>query len=299
MSEQWSDGRAQAGGEGHENRPVPGEQAKDLAPLRQQLGVAQWDEALVRAALVHRSFAYEHGDKGPNQAERLEFLGDAVLELIITRTLFLRFPQWPEGTLTRARARLVARPALARQARKIGLAEYIYLGRGEEASGGRNRDALLADTLEALLGAVYLSGGLAAAEGVVLRLWQEELRGLVQASHQGLASAVLGKDAKGRLQEFLQAQGLPLPEYRLLAVDGPVHDRVFHVGVWVQGEMLGAGQGRSKREASKLAAAAALEKIRGRSGAGRPAPAEGSAPVDGSAAAGGPDPAGCTAARIP
>ena len=182
--------------------------------LRQSLGLEARDPALFRAALTHRSAA------GPNN-ERLEFLGDSVLNLIIAHRLYDLFPTADEGDLSRLRARLVSGPPLAEVALQIQLGEQLMLGGGELKTGGFRRESILADALEALIGAAYLDGGLEAAERMVL--------GLFSARIAALPAPEELKDAKTRLQELLQGRGLPLPEYDLTAVTGEPHEQSFAV----------------------------------------------------------------------
>ncbi len=200
------------------------------------------DDLLVRA-LTHRSFAYENGGL-PNN-ERLEFLGDSVLGLVITDTLYASHPELPEGQLAKLRASVVNMRALADVARSISLGDYLLLGRGEETTGGRDKASILADTMEALIGTVYLTGGLAAAELLVHRLFDSVL--------DAAAGLGAGLDWKTSLQELCSANGFGSPEYRI-DDSGPDHEKVFDAHVDVGGESLGRGAGRSKKEAEQAAA---------------------------------------------
>jgi ribonuclease-3 len=195
---------------------------------------------------VHRSAANER-NLGANY-ERLEFLGDAVLGLIAADWLFRRFPDLPEGDLARLKSTLVSAPALARYARELGLGGQLVLGLGEEKSGGRDKASLLADSLEAVMAAVYLDGGLRAARKVVERF-------LRFASTAGDAGAL---DAKSELQERMQALGLDTPTYRVIAESGPDHAKTFTVEVVIAGEVAGSGSGPSKKAAELEAARRAL-----------------------------------------
>jgi ribonuclease-3 len=225
-----------------------------LAALGVQLGAGM----LVRA-LTHRSFAYENGGLPTN--ERLEFLGDAVLGLIVTDTLFRQFPELPEGQLAKLRAAVVNMRALAGVARSLHLGDYIYLGKGEEGTGGRDKASILADTLEALLGAVYLDIGLPEADALVHRLFD-----LVIARSARLGA---GLDWKTSLQELTAAKALGVPDYQV-EESGPDHQKSFRATVRIGGRSYGTGQGRSKKEAEQQAAEAAWHLIN--EGSFRPGP---------------------------
>ena len=203
-------------------------------------------------ALTHRSHANEQGLE--QNYERLEFLGDAVLGLVTAEWLFRRYTQHPEGTLSKLKSQLVSARSLARYARGLGLGEALRLGVGEERSGGRGKRSLLADSLEAVFGAVYLDGGPEAARKVV-----EAFLLSVEGPSSGNASAPEApEDPKTDLQELLQARGWELPEYRVVAEIGPDHDKRFAVECWAGGECRGRGEGRSKKLAQQAAAADAL-----------------------------------------
>jgi ribonuclease-3 len=191
----------------------------------------------------------EEGSPLPGN-ERLEFLGDAVLGLVVAQELCARDPLADEGALSLVRAQAVRKAALAAAARALGVGAWLRLGHGEAASGGRDKDSLLADAFEALLGALYLDGGLEPARALILR----ELGALLASG----APAHGGKDAKTRLQELLQGRGEPQPSYRVLAERGAAHAREFEVEVSSGGRVLGAGCGRSKRDAEQAAAERAL-----------------------------------------
>ena len=223
-----------------------------LARFQQQLGHRFQDPTLLETALTHRSFAHEH-DLGQTY-ERLEFLGDAVLGLISADYLFERYPEEAEGKLSQLKSYIVSEPVLARHAAALELGELLRLGVGEERSGGRQKRSLLADALEAVFGAVFLDSGLEAAQRVLRPLLQEAL------------DARLGRaerDAKTALQELAQARGWELPEYRLLADEGPDHDKHFAIECWLTGRRVGRGDGHSKKEAEQRAASEALEGLEG------------------------------------
>jgi ribonuclease-3 len=225
----------------------------DLASFQTQLGFQFRDPALLRLALTHPSIAHEQGaDLQHNQ--RLEFLGDAVLELAVTRELYEKFPGCGEGSLTQARAQMVNQRTLTAQSRRLGLGAHLILSRGEEQNGGRERPSILADAFEAVIGAVFLDAGYDAAREVVLRLFRGDFGEL-----EVIPSL---ENPKGDLQELLQARSPESPEYRLVATSGPDHDRRFECTVHYRGEEIGRGTGRSKKMAESEAALAALEKLR-------------------------------------
>jgi len=217
---------------------------------------------LLRRALTHRSAVGAHVDplssrqeRGPlEDNERLEFLGDAVLGLLASEYLLDAYADWKEGHLSRSRARLVNARTLAAAAKRIGLGAHLYLSRGEEKTGGRERLAMLADAFEALVGAIYLDGGLAAAREFLKR----QVFDLAAGSEQEQLAA---SDFKSGLQEYLQGRGKPPAEYRVVAESGPDHRKTFRVEVWSEGGALAAGEGASKKEAEQAAARQALERF--------------------------------------
>jgi ribonuclease-3 len=211
------------------------------------------DRGLLEHALTHKSRAAEDATGGVADNESLEFLGDAVLGLVVADTLFHQYPDYTEGQKSKVKAAVVSTQSLARQAEEIQLGEHLILGRGEEKTGGRFKQALLADAYEALIAAIYLDGGLEAA-GAFLR---RELKPAIDA---GIAQT-FAPDYKSALQERLQALGRPLPEYRLSGSEGPDHRKTFNIEVLVAGEVLGAATGRAKKEAEQEAAKMALEKL--------------------------------------
>jgi ribonuclease-3 len=221
--------------------------------LQDRLGYVFRDTALLQLALTHPSVAHEQGS--PVQTnQRLEFLGDAVLQLVLTRELYEKFPGFGEGPLTKARAKLVNRRTLAERARHLGLGQHLILSRGEELHGGRERLSALADTYEALLGALLLDGGFGAASDFILRQFQ--------AAFGGLLVIPILENPKGELQELLQAISPEAPEYQVVSASGPDHDRVFECTVHHAGAELARGQGKSKKAAESEAAMAALAKLR-------------------------------------
>jgi len=218
---------------------------RDPAELRHALGVSIMPKSLERA-LTHRSYAYENANPPTN--ERLEFLGDSVLGLVVTDTLFRGYPNLPEGQLAKLRAAVVQMRALADVARELSLGAYVMLGRGEEVTGGRNQSSILADTLEAVIGAVYIDCGLVEASALVHRLFDPVI---ARSARLGA-----GLDWKTSLQELTAGHTLGVPEY-LVDESGPDHQKSFRAAVRVGGRVLGSGEGRSKKEAEQHAAEAA------------------------------------------
>lgn len=224
-----------------------------LAELQERLGYRFRDESLLRLALTHPSVAHEAPGATPHN-QRLEFLGDAVLGLVLTRELYEKFPGFGEGPLTKARAQLVNRRTLAAEARRLGLGAHLILSRGEVTSGGRERQGALADAYEALLGAVFMDGGYDAASEFILRSFAGSL---------GTVAALPNLDnPKGELQELLQAGSPEAPRYDMTFASGPDHNREFECAVFHRGVELGRGRGKSKKEAESQAALAALHKLR-------------------------------------
>lgn len=206
---------------------------------------------LLAEALTHPSLAYE-SQKAQFDNQRLEFLGDAVLQLVLTEHLYRKFPDSPEGRMTKLRAQLVSRNALAQFAMELQLGHYILLGKGEEASGGRKRASTLADALEALIGAIYLDSGYESARELVLRLFEQGIGVVSESDEEG--------NPKGTLQEVLQSMGNEAPRYQITGESGPDHRKVFHSQVLWRGVVLAQGRGKSKKEAEVRAALEALRK---------------------------------------
>ncbi len=225
----------------------------DYEELQNQLRYVFRDARLLRLALTHPSVAHEQG--APVQTnQRLEFLGDAVLQLVLTGELYDKFPAFGEGPLTKARAKLVNRRTLADHARQLGLGKNLIVSRGEEMHGGRDRLSALADTFEALVGAIFLDSGFEAARAFILR----QFRG----AFGELAVIPVLENPKGELQEFLQALSPEAPRYTVVSATGPDHDRVFECTVHHNGTELARGQGKSKKAAESQAALAALATLR-------------------------------------
>lgn len=214
----------------------------DLGELERRLGVAFADRALLRRALTHRSYAFEQGGLDTN--ERLEFLGDAVLALVVTDRIFHAHPGSAEGRLAKYRAAAVRASTLARVARDLDLGRFVLLGKGEAASGGADKDSILADTLEAVLGAVYIEHGFEGATGLVLRLFGDTLE---EIARRGAV------DYKTSLQELVAERFATMPSYRVTGA-GPDHERVYTAAVVIDDRELGHGQGGSKKRAEQAAA---------------------------------------------
>jgi ribonuclease-3 len=224
-----------------------------LAELQQRLSHTFRDEALLRLAFTHPSVAHDANAPLPHN-QRLEFLGDSVLGLILSQALYEKFPDADEGALTKSRAKLVNAASLAAHGRALGLGAHLILSRGEENTGGRERTSALTDAFEALLGAIFMDGGFDAAREFVLREFAAEIREL------DLPAGI--DNPKGELQELLQAKSPVAPEYEFITASGPDHDRVFECAVKHAGTELARGTGKSKKAAESAAALAALEKLR-------------------------------------
>jgi ribonuclease-3 len=225
----------------------------ELSELQARLGCKFRDENLLRLALTHPSVAHESGAAQAHN-QRLEFLGDAVLQLVLTQKLYEQFPVFDEGPLTKARAKLVNRRTLAEHGRSLGLGPYLILGHGEEMQGGRDRASSLADVFEALLGAIFLDGGFDAAREFILRQFADAF------SKVSVLPTI--ENPKGELQELLQARSPEAPEYQVISATGPDHDRMFECTVHHGGVELARGSGKSKKAAESDAALAALKKMR-------------------------------------
>jgi ribonuclease-3 len=213
------------------------------------------DRGLLEHAMTHTSRANEDISGGVRDNESLEFLGDAVLGFVVADLLFREFPAFDEGWKSKVKASLVSTATLARLAERLSLGDHLLLGRGEEKTGGRQKQALLADAYEALIAGIYLDGGIVQAQAFIVR----ELTPLVNDIREG---SLVGQDHKSALQEYLQSRDRPLPEYRLTGTFGPDHRKQFHVDVVVMGEAFAEGSGPSKKEAEQEAARLALEKLK-------------------------------------
>lgn len=217
--------------------------------IEDRIGYTFSEPGLLRLALTHRSVSAENPARNDN--ERLEFLGDAVLQLVVTDLLYEQYPQLAEGQMAKVRAAVVSRGTLAEIARSLQLGEYVELAVSEAATGGRDKDSILSDAVEAVIGAIFLDGGLEPARAMIVRHWSERIAD--RARQPGV------KDYKTRLQELTARQGHRL-DYRVQG-SGPDHDRRFHAEVTVDGAVRGSGEGRSKKEAEQAAARQALQSL--------------------------------------
>jgi ribonuclease-3 len=233
--------------------PAAGDPARNQRELEAKLGYAFDDRSLLTNALLHRSHVHVTGQDRERSNERLEFLGDAVLGLVVNEELYRRFPDSSEGDLTKMKSLLVCGARLSEVAVAFDLGVHVRMSRSEAATGGRQRSSILADTTEALIGAVYLDGGLASAREVILRT--------VLAGSDRVLSRRSLRNYKSRLQELIQALHKTPPRYRVVEVDGPDHDRQFKVAVVFGGKILGTGEGRNKKSAEQRAAREALEEL--------------------------------------
>ncbi len=224
---------------------------KKLRELEKKIGYDFHDFSLLKTAMMHSSYTNERHLEKYRCNERLEFLGDAVLELVSSEFLFRESPKVSEGELTKTRASMVCEPSLAMCARDIGLGDYLLLGKGEEATGGRKRDSITSDAMEALIGAIYLDGGFTSAKEFIHRFVLTDLE-----------DKKLFYDSKTILQEMVQADRNKEISYRLVGEKGPDHNKSFSVEVLIGGEVCGAGQGRTKKAAEQQAAYEAILKLR-------------------------------------
>lgn len=224
-----------------------------MKDLQKQLAHEFKNLDLLELAFVHRSFVNENHEINESN-ERLEFLGDAVLELITTEFLFAEFPKKPEGELTALRSALVKGETLAEVSRELNLGQHLKLSKGEAKSGGAEKPYLLANVFEAVLGAVYLDGGFEKAREIVHKFLLPKLSQIIESNAQ--------VDAKSEFQEIAQARLAITPEYRVLHESGPDHDKIFEMGAYVGKDLFGRGKGASKQEAEQAAAEAALKKLK-------------------------------------
>ena len=228
----------------------------DLSTLQQTMGVSFSNQSLLEQALIHSSYVNENPGLALTSNERLEFLGDAVLGMAVAERLYQRFPHLTEGEMTHLRAALVRGETLARMAQAIKLGDYLYLGKGEEVGGGRQRPVNLAGALEAVIAAIFLDRGLATVREFILKLLEPEL--------ERVNGQETGFDYKSELQELIQAREQQSPAYYLLEATGPDHDRQFTIEVRAGEQVLGRGSGKSKKAAESEAARSALEKLSAR-----------------------------------
>jgi len=217
-----------------------------------KIGYKFKDEMLLKKALTHSSYIKEKKERCDRNNERLEFLGDAVFNAVISEELYRRLDKVEEGRLTKLRALIVCEKSLAHQGKKIEIGEYLYIGKGEECTGGRNRGSLLADAIEALVGAIFLDGGYAAAQDVVLKMFKQRIDDAVDGR--------LDSDYKTELQEKMQSKGETEISYVIEKEEGPDHDKTFYIALFCSGELAGRGQGKNKKEAEQNAAKEALKR---------------------------------------
>ncbi|MGD0328332.1 MAG: ribonuclease III [Minisyncoccia bacterium] len=225
----------------------------DFSTCAKQLGISFDNPDLLIEALTHRSYLNEHHEYAGSHNERLEFLGDAVLELATTDFLFKKFPATPEGELTSYRAALVNTQSLAESAQALGINEYLLLSKGEAKDTGRAREVILADAFEALIGAIYLDSGFGNAETFIAKNLYKKIDAII--AHRSY------QDAKSRFQEIAQENRGVTPRYETLSEEGPDHAKLFTVGVFIGDEEIARGEGQSKQEAEQLAAEAGLDKM--------------------------------------
>lgn len=233
---------------------ISSQRTKLLEGLQWEIKYKFKDINLLNTSLTHSSYANENKGKNSISNERLEFLGDTVISLVVSEYLYKRFSEFPEGELTKRRASVVCESSLAFAARKINLGEYLLLGKGEEATGGRERDSILADGFEALTGAIYVDGGLKKTEEYLLDLFEQEVI-------YALSKGTLFIDYKTELQEILQKKTKSNIEYKVEKEVGPDHNKKFYMNVIVENKIIGSGMGRNKKEAEQMAAKQALLKI--------------------------------------
>ncbi|MEN9561058.1 MAG: hypothetical protein RIQ56_331 [Candidatus Parcubacteria bacterium] len=223
---------------------------KDFGEFEQKIGYAFRDRSLLEAAFTHRSYLNENRRPGAEHNERLEFLGDAVLELVVTEFLYAKYPQKPEGDLTAYRAALVNTQSISDAAQKLGMNDYLLLSRGEARDTGRARQIILANAFEALIGAIYLDRGYDAAKGLIA--------GELFPKTDEVVAKRLWQDAKSRFQEIAQEREAVTPTYQLIDQSGPDHDKRFIIGAFIGRERIATGEGKSKQEAEQDAAQKAL-----------------------------------------
>ena len=243
----------------HRDEPPRGDiTGATVARLEATIGYRFKDGGLLEHALTHRSRVHEDASGGVFDNESLEFLGDSILGFVVADMLFREFPQHNEGEKSKLRASIVSAASLARLGERIDLGSFLILGRGEEKTGGRRKQALIADSYEALIAAIYLDGGIEPVRAFIER----QFSALIQEARRSGAAAAFTEDYKSALQELLQSRERGLPVYRLVAEIGPPHRRRFEVEVLVAGESLARAEGRSKKEAAQAAAKLALERTK-------------------------------------
>jgi ribonuclease III len=225
----------------------------DFAKIKEILQVSLQDKNLFVTAFTHRSYLNEHPEYKGLSNERLEFLGDAVLQLLSSQHLYDAYPEQPEGVLTNYRSSIVCTPSIAEEAKRLGYGEFLFLSNGEEATGGREREYILANTFEAVLGALFLDQNLEVCRTFIERELLYKVPNIIDNEEY--------KDAKSKFQELAQERKGITPTYKVLDAHGPDHEKTFVVGVFLSDEKFGEGQGRSKQKAEQQAAVAALKKL--------------------------------------
>ena len=226
----------------------------DFSQLEQNIGIRFKDRKFLQTAFVHRSYLNEHPEYEGESNERLEFLGDAILEFITSRYLFNHFPNLSEGELTAFRSALVSTKNLAKTAKKLNLGKFLFLAKGEEENGGRENPGILENTVEALIGAIFLDQGLEKAKEFVEKNILSALPEIIRTKSY--------KNPKSQLQEVVQEKYKTPPVYKVLKEEGPDHAKIFTIAVFVEGKEMGKGKGKNKQEAEEKAAKQALEKIK-------------------------------------
>lgn len=224
-----------------------------FSEFEKKAGYSFKDKSLIKLAFTHSSYANEHKKEKHENNERLEFLGDAVLDMVVSQYIYVKFPELPEGELTKIRAGVVCEGSLASLARDLEFGRFLLLGKGEDSTGGRSRDSILADTFEAVIGAVCLDGGIDATYSYVLRIMERPINA-IKATFKNL-------DCKTQLQEFIQKKSKLPVVYEIVDEAGPDHDKVFVSEAKHNGKLLGHGEGKSKKEAEQNAAADAIKKL--------------------------------------
>lgn len=223
----------------------------DFDELEEKIGYRYRDKRLLKQAMTHKSFANEQRINKFKSYERIEFLGDAVLELVSSEYFYNRYPDVSEGYLTKKRASAVCEQSLAITAKELELGKYLFLGKGEECTGGRERESIIADAVEAIIGSIYLDGGMPRAKEFIMRFVLNNLE-----------TKELFYDAKSVLQEMVQVEKLGALEYKLVGEEGPAHERVFKTEAWLGGELAGYGEGPSKKISEQHAAYEVILKLR-------------------------------------
>jgi ribonuclease-3 len=234
-------------------RSISKERKDKISELENKIGYRFNKKYLLNRAMTHSSYANQYMLPYIEHNERLEFLGDSVLSLVISEFIFKKYRNKPEGKLTKIRANIVCETSLYQRAKRLGLGEYLLVGRGEEITGGRERVSILADAYEALIAAIYIDGGLDSAKMFIIPEFTDDIENVVDREYF--------KDYKSRLQEYVQKDQNAVVKYEVVGEEGPAHNKVFYVNVNINGNYAGKGQGKSKKEAEQQAAKAAFESL--------------------------------------